>query len=83
MLRITGYIRSCWVGGVRDVVAPAKICGMLEGCAFLTRAVVSASAVGAAKADAALSAKVAKTAMDLKNNMVLEQERFVGCRLER
>lgn len=64
-------LRSCWVSGVRDVVAVAKICGILAGVSFLTRA-ASGSADGAAKTDTALSAKVAKVAMDLNN--IVEDE---------
>ena len=48
------------------MVAVAKIWGMLAGVSlFMTAA--SASAAGAAKTETALSAKVAKVAMDLNN----------------
>lgn len=64
-------IRSCPVKGVSWVVASAKICGMLlRSCCFFTRA-VSGCAEGAAKTETALSAKVARVAMDL-NNIVEE-----------
>lgn len=63
------YVRSCWVRGVKDVVASAKICDRLLGVSFFTRALASASATGAAKAEMALSAKVAKMAKGLNNIM--------------